>query len=257
MRVPDELPTIAATVLARVRERRPRVHCITNSVAQAFTANALLAVGAVPSMTVAIDEIGEFVASADALLVNLGTMDPERQEAVGIAIEEARESGRPWVLDPVFVERSAPRAAFARGLIANAPSAVRMNAAEFTALAGAVPTEDTCRAFAEKWSTVVALTGSDDVVADAARRVVLCNGDPLMAKITAMGCAGSAILAACLAVEPDAWLASVAGLLVVGIAGEMAAARAAGPGSMSIGVIDALHAIDADHIAARARTRPS
>jgi hydroxyethylthiazole kinase len=257
MRVPDELPTIAASVLARLRERRPRVHCITNSVAQAYTANALLAVGAVPSMTVAIDEIGEFVAGADALLVNLGTMDPERREAVGIAIKEARGSERPWVLDPVFVERSAPRAAFARSLVANTPAAVRMNAAEFTALAGAAPTEATCRAFAEKWSTVVALTGSDDVVADGARRAVLSNGDPLMAKITAMGCAGSAILAACLAVEPDAFLASVAGLLVVGIAGEMAAAHAAGPGSMSIGVIDALHAIDAGQIAARARTRPS
>jgi hydroxyethylthiazole kinase len=255
MRAPDELPFIAANVLARLRDERPRVHCITNAVAQAYTANALLAVGAVPSMTVAVDEIGEFVASADALLVNLGTMDPERHEAVGIAIEEARESGRPFVLDPVFVERSAPRAAFARGLMASAPAVVRMNAAEFAVLAGAAPSADTCRAFAARWSTVVALTGRDDVVADGARRALLSNGDPLMGKVTAMGCAASAIVAACLAVEDDSWVAAIAGLTVVGIAGEMAAARAAGPGSLSIGFIDALAAIDADHIVARARTR--
>ena len=70
-----ELPHIAADILMRLRARGPRVHCITNAVAQTFTANTLLAAGAVPSMTLAADEIGAFVARADALLVNLGTFD--------------------------------------------------------------------------------------------------------------------------------------------------------------------------------------
>src|SRR4051794_41683090 len=74
-----ELPHIAADILTRLRARGPRVHCITNAVAQTFTANTLLAAGAVPSMTLAADEIGAFVARADALLVNLGTFDAERR----------------------------------------------------------------------------------------------------------------------------------------------------------------------------------
>ena len=61
--------------------RSPRVHCITNAVAQNFTANVLLAAGAVPSMTLSVEEIGPFVAGANALLVNLGTFDHERREA--------------------------------------------------------------------------------------------------------------------------------------------------------------------------------
>ena len=52
-----DLPEIAADIVARVRKTRPRVHCITNAVAQAFTANILLATGAVPSMTIAVDEM--------------------------------------------------------------------------------------------------------------------------------------------------------------------------------------------------------
>ena len=40
-----DLPATTADILERLRERRPRVHCITNAVAQAFTANMLLAVG--------------------------------------------------------------------------------------------------------------------------------------------------------------------------------------------------------------------
>jgi hydroxyethylthiazole kinase len=255
MRAQTELADTAAAVLTRLRARRPRVHCITNSVAQTYTANALLAVGAVPSMTVAVEEVGDFVAGADALLVNLGTLDPERRAAVGVAVETARTAQRPWVLDPVFVERSAPRATFVRSLMAHAPAVVRLNASEFVALAGAPASAATCRDFAARWSAVVALTGSEDIVADTARRAVLGNGHPLMAKVTAMGCAASAILAACLAVENDAWAAALAALMTVGIAGEMAAEHATGPGSLAIGFIDALHAIDADIVRARARVR--
>jgi hydroxyethylthiazole kinase len=77
----------------------------------------LLAAGAVPSMTLAPDEIGGFVAGADALLVNLGTFDAERKSAIGAALSAAAEHGVPWLLDPVFVERSPGRAQFARGLV--------------------------------------------------------------------------------------------------------------------------------------------
>src|SRR5712691_4895713 len=82
-----DLPDVAAAILARLAARSPRVHCITNAVAQNFTANVLLAAGAVPSMTVAPEEIVDFVTRADALLINLGTLDRERREAAEMAIE--------------------------------------------------------------------------------------------------------------------------------------------------------------------------
>src|SRR3981189_2042597 len=88
-----DLPLVSADILARIRARRPRVHCITSAVAQNFTANMLLAAGAVPSMTIASDEIAVFVARADALLVNLGTLDPERRGAIEIAIATAGGTG--------------------------------------------------------------------------------------------------------------------------------------------------------------------
>src|SRR6476646_9197946 len=138
MRV-SELPHLTADILARLRARTPRVHCITNSVAQTFTANTLLAAGAIPSMTLAADEIGAFVARADALLVNLGTFDAERRAATAAALQVPAERRIPWVLDPVFIDRSAARADYARSLLARNPAVVRLNAAEFTALSGAEP----------------------------------------------------------------------------------------------------------------------
>src|SRR6266571_2727807 len=112
-----DLPVVTAEILERIRARRPRVHCITNAVAQAFTANMLLAVGAVPSMTIAQKEVRAFAARADALLINLGTFDPERHKASLAAIAVANKQGIPWVLDPVFIDRSKPRAAFAKTLM--------------------------------------------------------------------------------------------------------------------------------------------
>src|SRR5256885_13801831 len=104
-----ELPQITADILARLRVRAPRVHCITNSVAQTFTANTLLAVGAIPSMTLSADEIGAFVARADALLVNLGTFDEGRRDATAAALEVVSERRTPWGADPGVVDRPQAR----------------------------------------------------------------------------------------------------------------------------------------------------
>jgi hydroxyethylthiazole kinase len=249
----NELPIIAADVLARLRAQSPRVHCITNSVAQTLTANTLLAVGAVPSMTIAPEEIGGFVKRAGALLVNLGTFDAGRRAASAIAIEAANELNLPWVLDPVFVDRSEPRAIYAKQLAVLAPKAMRLNHAEFSALSGVAPEGGALAGYSREHGIVVGLTGATDLVADGERLVAIANGHPLMPKVTALGCAASALVAACLAVERDAWCASAAALLIMGVAGELAAKRARGPGSFAVEILDALYALDRDMLVAHAK----
>lgn len=243
----------AAAVLGRLRERAPRVHCITNNVAQNFTANALLAVGCVPSMTLSTEEIADFVAKADALLVNLGTLDAERRAASETAVATAAGNGVPWVLDPVFVDRSAPRNEFARALLARSPAVVRLNHGEFAALTGREASPAAAVAAAIENATVIGLSGATDLVSDGRRAATIANGHPLMARVTAMGCAGSALVAACLAVEEDAYLATAAALIMLGVAGEHAAQQAQGPGSFAVAILDALYNLDADVLAARAK----
>lgn len=251
----SEIIAASAELITHVRERRPRVHCITNTVAQAFTANMLLALGAIPSMTTSPEEVAPFVERADALVINLGTLDRERREACEIAIAKAGAVAAPWVLDPVFVDRSETRAAFASTLVGRHPQAIRLNDAEFATLAGA--DRDMAR-FALNHRTVIGLTGATDVVDDGRRRVMISNGDALMSKVTAMGCAASAIVAACLALDRDAananpWRATGAGLVILGVAGEVAAAHARGPGSFAVEIIDAIHRLDRTTLISRAR----
>jgi hydroxyethylthiazole kinase len=59
-----------------------------------------------------------------------------------------------------------------------------------------------------------------------------------------MGCTATAIIGACLALGGDALDAVAHGLAITGIAGDMAARGARGPGSMQVAFLDALAALD-------------
>jgi hydroxyethylthiazole kinase len=247
------LPDMAADILARLRARRPRVHCLTNAVAQHFTANVLLALGATPSMTMSAEEVAHFVRGSGALLINLGTLDAERRRVMALAADAAREALIPWVLDPVKVDRSPSRADFARTLLEKKPRALRLNAGEFAALANAQADAAAIARFAKARGLAVAMTAETDIVSDGAHSLRIGNGDALMTQVTAMGCAESAVLAACLAVERDAAMAAASALLLFNVAGEIAAERARGPGSFSVEILDALYNLDAAALRQRAK----
>lgn len=247
----SELAQRAASLLALLRERSPRVHCITNTVVQGFTANVLLAAGAVPSVTTSASEIGYFVSGADALLVNLGTFDGERRETIDIALEVAFDDGVPWLLDPVFIDRSPPRADYARTLAVKEPRVVRANAAEFAALTGRETTPESLDKFALDHITIAACTGAIDLVTSGTKRARIENGHPWMTQVTGIGCAETALIAALVAVEDDEFVAAAAGLLIAGVAGELAAENASGPGSFAVNFLDVLSSVEPAGIAAR------
>jgi len=242
------------TIFQELRHRKPRVHCLTNSVAQAFTANLLLAAGAIPSMSASPEEIGHFVHRAGALLINLGTLDTERRASLPLALAAASELDVPVVLDPVFVDASPPRLALAREIMERRPPAViRLNGREFQALSGRSPTPSHVREFAQAKRCVVAVTGASDAVSDGAREIHVRNGHAFMAQVTGMGCAAGALVAALLAVSGNPLQAAVAGLSAIGVAGEIAAERAQGPGSFASGILDTLHTLGGATLRARAR----
>ncbi|MFM8678067.1 MAG: hydroxyethylthiazole kinase [Alphaproteobacteria bacterium] len=256
----------AARVLAQVRLRRPLVHNIANQVAMEATCDMLLAVGASPAAVVAPEEAAEFARGADALAANIGTLTRERLQALRGAAGAMRAAGRPWVLDPVGLGGSAHRGAAARELLALRPTVLRANAGEVALLAGtdasalrgvdaAISTDavaSTASDLARDASVVVAMTGAVDVVASETGATRLVGGHELMARVTGMGCGATALVAAALAVEPDARVASLAALAWLAVAGEAAAERCDGPGSFRVALLDALHGLDAAKLAARA-----
>ena len=102
---------------------------------------------------------------------------------------------------------------------------------------------------------VLALTGATDIVTDGTRLRKDRNGDPLMGRVTAMGCAGAAVVAACSRSKPTRLIATAAGLLAFAVAGEVAAARARGPGSFAVEILDALSGLDRETLRSAKRMR--
>jgi hydroxyethylthiazole kinase len=257
----------AAASLERVRRARPLVHCITNLVAMDLSANVLLALGASPAMAHAEEEVPELTRRAAALLVNIGTLSPGWVPAMRGAATVAREAGRPWVLDPVGCGVTRHRGAVAKELLWLGPALIRGNASEILALAGrradathglesgdAVEAAgDAAGELSRAHGCVVGVTGAVDLITDGHRRLRVAGGHPMLTRITALGCALSAVCAAFLAVEPEPLRAAAQAFAVLKVAGGRAAGAATGPGSLRVRLLDELYRLDAETLHAALR----
>ncbi|WP_449278780.1 hydroxyethylthiazole kinase [Leucobacter sp. GX24907] len=262
----------AGSLLAALRSRSPLVHSITNNVVTGFTANALLAIGAAPAMVDIVGESGMFATVADALLVNLGTPSPEQRDAAREAVAGAGDAGTPWVLDPVAIGVLPIRTALAAEMLAAGPAAIRGNASEILALAGAgsggrgVDSADSPEAaasaalsLARRSTGIVAVSGPEDLITDGNSVIRVANGDVLLTRVTGGGCALGSVIAAFLAPgvrgELSELLAVAAAHVVYGIAAEHAAAGADGPGIFAVRFLDALASVTPAEVAVAARVR--
>ena len=244
--------------LQAIRRGAPLVHNIANFVSMEVVANCLLALGASPAMVHAEEEVEDFLEIAQALVINIGTLSPPWVAAMARAAARASALGRPWVLDPVGAGATPYRTRTALELIDLRPTVIRGNASEILALAGAAarPTKgvdsahgadeaiDAARQLARASGAVVAVTGEIDRITDGEGWREVGNGDWRMTRVTALGCAASAVIGAFLTVDREPLRAVASGLAVFGLAGERAAATASGPGSLRWRIVDELASLD-------------
>ena len=183
----SDLSKLAYRVLHEIAEQRVRVHCLTNTVAEPITANVLLSLGAVPSLS----------------------SDPDIRRAEAIRMIKLK------------------------------PTVIRCNAGEASTLAETL----------EGFTGVLAGTGAVDRLRSRDYKASLTVGHPLLPKVTATGCALSAVVAAFLACHrEDRFLATLAALAAFGAAGAYAGDRAQGPGSFAVALLDAFPNLTAEFI---------
>jgi len=249
--------------IAKVRESAPLVHSITNLVVMNFNANVLLAAGASPVMAHAHEEVQAMAGFAQALVLNIGTLEPYWIESMCLAFQTATQRGIPVVLDPVGAGATPYRnAAIAKLFSIGSPSVVRGNGSEIMSTAGAAiatrgvdssasadDAVSSARALAKSTGGVICVSGQTDHILDAQGRWIrLNNGHPWMTKITGVGCSATALIGAFCAVQADTWRATASAMALMGLAGELAAekaqARQQGVGSMAAGMLDELQLID-------------
>lgn len=248
--------------LELVRAKSPLVHNITNYVVMSSTANALLAVGASPVMAHAIEEVEDMVSIAAALVINIGTLSGPWVVAMSKAAIAAGKKGIPIVYDPVGAGATPYRTRTILALLEGAwPTVIRGNASEiiatagdFSATKGVESAADAESALASaQWLSgqhdcVVCVSGETDYIVDQERMLMTGNGHSMMTKVTGLGCTATALCAAFAAVQPNRFRATVSAMAVMGIAGEIAAGKSAGPGSMQVNFLDALYNLEGGDI---------
>lgn len=248
--------------LNAVRSQSPLVQNITNYVAMNTTANALLAVGASPVMAHAVEEVVDMANIASSLVINIGTLSKNWVDAMIKAGKAAQEKDIPVIFDPVGAGATAYRTETSLQIISEChPTVIRGNASEITSLVeekgntkgvdSSATSESAvyhAQLLAENTGAVVVISGTVDYIIDSQSLIEVRNGSPLMGKVTGLGCTATAIVGAFAAVNKNYLHAAAHAMTVMGITGEIAAKKSAGPGTMQMHFLDALYMLSQNEI---------
>jgi hydroxyethylthiazole kinase len=254
-------------VLAKVRQKNPVVHHLTNWVTIYDCAQIVKCIGGSPVMAHAAEEVADMVRIASALVLNIGTLTPEFVEAMKQAARAANEKGIPIVLDVCGAGATPLRDAKAAELMDAARiNILKGNASEIARIAGkAVRTRgvdaaevkddllEIAQILARRQNAIVVITGREDLITDGRKTYRVGNGHELMTRVVGTGCMAASVIGAFAAVEADLAFAAACALSAYGIAAELAAQKAHGPAGFKQELFDCFHGLDRGTISQRAK----
>jgi thiamine-phosphate diphosphorylase/hydroxyethylthiazole kinase len=249
--------------LYRIKENSPLIHTITNFVIMNDAANITIEIGASPCMAHAVGEVEEFATIADCVVINIGTLSSEWNDAFYLAGRAAEKAGTPVVLDPVASGATNFRLSTCNNLLnAFKVTVLKGNAGEISAIAGyggavskGVDSTGTVdkpyelvSKLAKELNTCVCMTGAIDYISDGKKTISLHNGDKMLEKITGSGCTVSNLVGCFAAIEKDPVIAAIGGVLSMSIAAELALKQTSirGPRTFFAALYDEIYLLTAE-----------
>ncbi|QEY23346.1 hydroxyethylthiazole kinase [Neisseria animalis] len=256
--------------LDQIRRQNPLIHNITNTVAAHLSANGLLAIGASPLMSAALEEMEALPQISRALVINIGTLSGKDPETMILAGKSANRAGIPVILDPVGVAATPYRREMVACLLEEVEfEVIRGNVGELAHLAGVAwqakgvdagegeaDVAAIARRVAEQYRCVAAVSGKTDYISDGLRLAKIHNGTPMFTRITASGCLLGAVCGAFAAVaEGKVFEAVCEACTAYAVAGELAAAslKPTELGQFGVNLMNELGALSAAVIEQNAR----
>jgi hydroxyethylthiazole kinase len=239
-----------------LKKAKPLVLNLTNYVTMDFMANALLAIGAAPIMTVCDEELEELVRIASSINLNIGTLDAAFNKRCAKTISMAKKYQKPLVLDPVGAGSTRIRTHTAKAFLEHV-DIVRGNASEIMALAAAsgnthgvettnttTQAKESARELATRYGITVVISGPVDFITDGKQETAIPFGSPIMSLVTGMGCTLTAVIAAFRGVTDNSFRSAQLACAYYGLCGQLAGTKAKHPGAFRTAFIDTLHQAD-------------
>ncbi|MGL4367855.1 MAG: hydroxyethylthiazole kinase [Brevinemataceae bacterium] len=242
----------------KINLQKPLILNLVNYVSMQWIADILLALGASPVMSMNYEDSLELLENADALNINIGTLDPYFNTlTTRIAIRNNKN--KPTILDPAGAGASSLRTNTVISLLPLV-NVLRGNGSEILSLDSStrntkgvdssIPASKACStatAVAQKYNITVTISGAEDFIINNKYISSIECGHPIMSQITGMGCVLSAVTAAFCAVEHDFFIASQLAAVYVGCCGELAAQQSS-LGTFKNYFIDQIHTPNYDYI---------
>ncbi|MFA7074730.1 MAG: hydroxyethylthiazole kinase [Endomicrobiaceae bacterium] len=243
--------------LEKVRKNSPLVHHITNYVTATDCADITKNFGASPVMADAKEEVQDMVALADALVLNIGTLNTFTFESMKLAGIAANKKGIPVVLDVCGAGSTAFRNEKCKDLLSSLKiEVVKGNISEIATIAGfkiktkgveasevEVDKYNLAKKLAEELNAVVVITGAEDVVSNGQDIYSIKNGTNIMGRIVGTGCMAASVIGTFCAVDGDYAMAAASALVCYEIAGENAEKTSDGPGTFKAGLLDKISSL--------------
>ncbi|WP_418965467.1 hydroxyethylthiazole kinase [Cetobacterium sp.] len=260
--IDKEMIESVVSALKTVKDKTPLVYHLTNMVTINDCANITLAIGGSPLMSFCIEEIEEITKFSSSVVLNIGTMDKSMKEMAIEVGKIANRLGKPVVLDPVGVGATKARKNLIKSLLKEVKfSVIKGNMAEIKAildmeslsrgvdsLEGNDSGEELVRLASKKFDTVIAITGEVDYIGDEKTVFKLNNGHKIMGLVTGTGCMISSLIGSFLGGGNSPVVSAVAGVLAMGIAGELAEKNFIGTGTLKVNIMDNISNLDEDII---------
>jgi len=272
MKILEQLLNKLGNLLFLIKKKRPLVHNITNVVAANPSANVLLSIGALPVMSSDVNEVSDIVQRSQALVLNTGTLSPDRIDSMLAAGKAAEIKGIPVVLDPVGAGASRARGKGIFRLLEEIKvDIIKGNLSEIAFLIGEkveirgvealaegyseAEKAELVLKTAERFSCTACITGQRDFISDGENVFVVDNGHPLMARVTAVGCMLSSVMGAFASVADNYLDAALGAVVSYGIAGELAAEASRGPGTFVPALYDSLYMLESNDVVRRGKVK--
>ena len=250
-----------------VRSKRPLVHHITNYVTVNDCANICLCAGGSPVMTDAIEDVSQMVALANAVVLNIGTLNSRTVESMLVAGKAANSAGIPVILDPVGIGATDYRTSVAMMILKKVKvSVIKGNMGEMGVLSGqggdvrgvdsagtSADPSAVVRDIAKRWDCVAAASDKVDFVSDGERVYRLSNGDDMLGTVSGTGCMLSSVIGCYTGALGASAESVVSAITAFNVAGETAAAKCDGPGSFKVSLMDSMHSLSGDALDSKAR----
>lgn len=258
-------------LIDEVRSKRTLIHHITNYVTVNDCANVVLAIGANPVMADDPQEVEDMVSICNALVINIGTLNERTVSSMIKAGKKANMLNIPVVLDPVGVGATPFRFQSAKALLEQISfTIIRGNMAEIKVIAGLEAEragvdsleEETdgvniAKALAKKLGCVIAITGKVDIVSDGIECYEIANGDMALTRLTGTGCMSSSLVGSFVGASGKPLLSAIAGIAIMGIAGEIAAKASSGLGTFKMALMDSISVMSQEKLSQKINLKSS